>query len=156
MKRRTKYKGLKKHISEERRARLNHAWGHLTRWQREQAAPQPQAQPNKALLEDLKSQRERIEDLFQLGKISMDSYDRRVAALDEKIKTAVDESTAAEGRAVKRDQVMRVLLSTLGEQAQHLPHWLNHAPPSEVNVVLHALLEKIVLRGDAIELVFWE
>lgn len=34
MKRRTKYKGLKKHISEERRARLNRAWEHLTRWQR--------------------------------------------------------------------------------------------------------------------------
>jgi len=124
--------------------------------QRERADPQPQAQPNKALLEDLKSQRDRIEDLFQLGKISMDSYDRRVSVLDEKIKTAVEESTAAEGRAVKRDQVMRVLMSALGEQAQHLPHWLNHAYPSEVNVVLHALFEKIVLRGDKIELVFWE
>jgi len=55
----------------------------------------------------------------------MDSYDRRVSALDEKIKTAVEESTAAEGRAVKRDQVMRVLTSALGEQSS-LKGWMGY------------------------------
>lgn len=34
MRRRIRYKGLKKHISEERRARLNEAWQYLTPWQR--------------------------------------------------------------------------------------------------------------------------
>jgi len=105
---------------------------------------------------DLREQRTRIEDLFQLGKISMESYDRRIAEIDEKQKTAMEQSTAAEMRNAKRNQVMNLLLSTLSQQAQHLPHWLQHANPSEVNTVLHALFERIILHGDTIELVFWE
>ena len=86
----------------------------------------------------------------------MESYDRRIAEIDEKQKTAMEQSTAAEMRNAKRNQVMNLLLSTLSQQAQHLPHWLQHANPSEVNTVLHALFEKIILHGDTIELVFWE
>ena len=113
-------------------------------------------QTDKAVIEDLKAQRGRIEDLFQLGKISMDSYDRRVNDIDEKIKTAMEKTIAVENRIIKREQVMRLLMSRLAEQAQHLPHWLLHANPSEVNMVLHALFEKIVIREDEVELMFWE
>ncbi len=124
---------------------------------RQVAEPPPQTpQPDAGVIADLQAQRGRVEDLFQLGKISIESYDRRVSEIDEKIKTATEKSAAAEIRAVRRDQVMKLLMSNLADQSQHLPHWLNHAPPGEVNVVLHALFEKIVLKGKEIELVFWE
>jgi DNA invertase Pin-like site-specific DNA recombinase len=124
---------------------------------REQEPPTPAAvQTEIDLLNDLRAQRARIEDLYQLGKISMDSYDRRVQDIDEKIKTAVEKSTAVEKRAIRRDQVIKQLTSTLSAQAQHILHWLTHGNPSEVNMVLHAMLEKIVVRGEEIELVFWE
>lgn len=124
---------------------------------REREDPSPKKSAfNSAYLKDLQEQRARIEDLFQLGKISMESYDRRVEEIDQKTKTAMEESTAAEIRNAKRNQVMTLLLSQLSQQAQHLPHWLNTANPSEVNTVLHSLFEKIILRKDTIELVFWE
>lgn len=111
---------------------------------------------DKALITDLKAQRGRIEDLFQLGKISMESYDRRVADLDEKIKTALDFSSAAEMRTIKRQHVMRLLMSNLADQARHLPHWLKNANPSEVNIILHGLFETIIIKGHELELVFWK
>jgi DNA invertase Pin-like site-specific DNA recombinase len=109
---------------------------------------------SRALIADLTDQRTRIEDLFQLGKISMESYDRRVADIDQKIKTAKESSSAAETRAAQRSHVIKLLMSKLSHQVQHIPHWLTHANPSEVNLVLHALLKKIVLHGSQIELIF--
>lgn len=126
--------------------------------QREQQDPQLQqgTQTETNYIADLKTQRTRIEDLYQLGKISMESYDRRVAEIDDKIKTAMEKSTAAETRNAKRNQVMKLLMTKLSDQAQHLPHWLKTGNPSEVNLVLHAMFEKIALRKDIVELKFWD
>lgn len=131
----------------------------LPKYFKEREREYPQTNPTQndnAYIEELKAQRTRLEDAYQLGKMSLESYDRRTTEIDDKIKTAMEKSTAAEIRNAKRDQVMKLLMSTLADQAHHLPHWLKNGNPSEVNLVLHAMFEKIVLRKDIVELKFWD
>lgn len=108
-----------------------------------------------AYLQDLIEQRTRLEDAYLRGLFSVEKFELRAAVLDEKIKTATDENTTAQVNALQRESLTKMLMASLGAQAKHIPAWLKAKDPSEINRILHLLLEKIILHPNGtVELVY--
>ena len=108
-----------------------------------------------AWLDDLKAQRTRLEDGYLRGLFSIDVFQRRLAALDQKIRSAEDENSEAQTAALQRQSVIRYLRSTLGDQAAHIPALIARGDPIQLNRILHLLLQKIVIHSpDSIELIY--
>lgn len=105
-------------------------------------------------IEDLHAQRKRLEDAYQAGALGLPSFVERTAVIDEQLNKA--QRKASLHASARQDQITR--LSTLHELAgeiDNIPAYLAEADPTQVNHMLHMLLEKVIVRGvDDIELVF--
>lgn len=123
---------------------------------RQTSAPSSPAPPKHDLLADLRAQRARLEDAYQRGLFSVESFATRTAALDEKIHAEENRAAHEEVEAERRRLTRQMLTASLGKHAARLPDWLARADPGEVNRILHLLLEKIVVYEDRIELVYAE
>ena len=105
-------------------------------------------------VDELLAQRQRLEDAYQAGLISLDSLSRRAAELDEQLAKA--EQDAAKIENAERARAERI--ATLGGLAgtiDNIPDYLAHGDPQKINRLLHLLLERIVVRTpEQVELVF--
>lgn len=123
---------------------------------RQTSIPSIPAPPKHDLLADLRAQRARLEDAYQRGLFSVESFSARTAVLDEKIHAEENRAAHEEVEAERRRLTRQMLTASLGKHAARLPDWLARADPGEVNRILHLLLEKIVVYADRIELVYAE
>lgn len=108
-----------------------------------------------AQLTELKTQRTRLEDAYLRGTFSIESYEKRAADLNARIKDLEENQSTEEVQAAKREILLAEIMRTLGAQAHKIPAWLTRTDPSEVNRILHLLLEGIILHPNGnIELVY--
>jgi hypothetical protein len=107
---------------------------------------------NISLLDDLKLQLARLEDIYIRGSISIENYERRFAELNDQIKAAENKSVTAEIQAAQHEVMVSEITRILGKHAKKTAIWLVEGDPSETNRLLHIMLEGIVVNRDGIEL----
>lgn len=77
------------------------------------------------------------------------------ADLNARIKDLEENQSNEEVQAAKREILLAEIMRTLGTHAHKIPAWLTRTDPSEVNRILHLLLEGIILHPNGtIELVY--
>jgi len=115
-------------------------------------SPRPNSRPNRSLLDELKLQLIRLEDIYLRGSIGLESYERRASELNAQIKSAEETQSTAEAQAAQRETMVNEIMRALGSHADKIPAWLERNDPSETNHILHLLLEGIVVHRDHVEL----
>lgn len=110
---------------------------------------------DRSLLDGLRAERQRLENLHIKGLISIERFETLARDLDARIKNAEGETSGADVQAEQQESLLREIMRTLGSQAKHLPAWLARNDPGETNRILHLLFEKIILHQDGrVELVY--
>ena len=97
---------------------------------------------------ELDIQRKRLEDGYQAGVLSLESFSERIAELDalERKQADVDNQRREHAAQLK-------ILKELSNEIEYIPRFLMEAPPQQVNKLLHQILEKIIV-GESIQLVY--
>jgi len=94
---------------------------------------------------ELKRQRQRLEDAYLRGLFSVETFERRVLAIDEQISTANQKSATAEIKAANREAWLKSIHASLGQNAHVIPKWLTTRDPVEVNHILRLLIDSIIV-----------
>lgn len=103
-------------------------------------------------LSALRVKQDRLEEAYLAGQWDLDRYTARKAQLDRQLAETQTDLLARERAAVERQAWARSLTDL--EPLDRLPRWLNEKDPAEINRVLRALLESIVVSAETIELKF--
>lgn len=94
------------------------------------------------------AQRKRLEDAYQAGIMTLDSFASRISELDELERQHQDQITR------DRDHQARLaLLSELSDSISKLPDYLAAGNPQEVNQLLRTILERIIV-GETVVLIY--
>lgn len=108
----------------------------------------PSAQPpaETVNIDDLLLQRKRLEDAYQAGVMSLQSYTERIAPLTD----AIEDAARLKQRQTDAEREHAARLETLMElagMADKLPAWILHEDAAKVNRLLRAVVKEIIFRG---------
>ncbi len=101
---------------------------------------------------EVESQLERLETGYLEKKFSLDRYALHKSRLDQRLAEVDDQIALANHDALTREDWAQSVRAFSGIEG--LADWLKHEDPARVNRRLHLLLQKIVVRGEEIEIVF--
>jgi predicted nucleic acid-binding Zn-ribbon protein len=113
--------------------------------------PKEDTRDVRALLDELHTRLERLEDAYLAGKWDLNRYSLKKDQLDREIADAEETIQKAENRvAVHHAWVQELNTMT---QLQDIPRWFQETSPVEINKMLHIFLRSIIV-GENIGLVF--
>jgi site-specific DNA recombinase len=108
-----------------------------------------------AALRELEVRRARIEEAYENKLYTLEKASDRTAKIDKQAELLQAQLADLERTSLDRAEFEEAVTS-LGGNLDSLPAWLVSESPEIVNGVLHKILEKVIVTGNKIELVFIE
>ena len=108
-----------------------------------------------AEIDNLKSKRSRLLDLYQDGSISKNDILDRITKLDDQIAALASELDTWN---LKREHALaaRSQLTQLAQALETLPRYLHTAPAKQINAELHGILQHITVGTDKTLTLVWK
>jgi hypothetical protein len=103
-------------------------------------------------MNEIRKQQDRLETAYLAGQFELDRYALRKQELDDRLADVREELRRAEERATDRRAWIENMADL--ETFEGLPEWIKSGDQQKVNRRLHLLLEKIIVNGEQVEIVF--
>ncbi len=101
---------------------------------------------------EIEKQLERLEEAYLSGKFDLSRYGLHKSRLDARLAELDDKRILAAHARAERETWLANMQSITS--LHHLPEWLREEDPQKVNRRLHLLIEKIIVTGNKIKIVF--
>jgi DNA invertase Pin-like site-specific DNA recombinase len=104
----------------------------------------PAPENNQPRLDDLQTQRQRLDDAYQMGLIPIADYAERIRTIQAKLQQLSTQQHSLADDAYQRQERLYTL-QHLSEIIAYIPAYLQEAPPHEVNHQLKTIIESITV-----------
>lgn len=105
-------------------------------------------------LRKLRSQRSRLEDAYQIGALNLESFITRTTELDQDINTILARQTDIKN-SQRAKEAWTATVGTLEKMLDKFPDYLKERDPAEINRILRAIINYILINHEGIaEIVF--